>query len=180
VTVTNTLLIHQKYAFVLFFTGFTLPPNHILPQIAIWLPVRFGNSTDGEKVRRHNTILEIAPGWPDLSFSTASTARNWPDRSTSSSGVPGWTRSTDADRSPDQHLRAGGRLNRRSVLSLSCSPSRQRNLRWPRRPPRRSSRSCSLAARRWPFTLAILHFRSWPAPTPLPQLLKASPTWYVR
>jgi hypothetical protein len=37
----STLLIHQKYAFVLFFTGFTLPPNHILPQIAIWLPVHF-------------------------------------------------------------------------------------------------------------------------------------------
>jgi hypothetical protein len=63
-----------------------------------------------------------------------------------------------------------------SSLSLSCSPSWQRNLRWPRRRPRRSSRSCSPAARRWPFTLPGLHFRSQPAPTPLSQLLNASPT----
>jgi hypothetical protein len=30
-----------KVRFVLFFIDFTLPPNHILPEIAIWLPARF-------------------------------------------------------------------------------------------------------------------------------------------
>jgi hypothetical protein len=112
-----------------------------------------------------------------LSFSAVSTAGNWPDRSTSSSGVAGWARSTDADRSPDQPSCQELAEPARRLLVLSLSPAHRHGSvisgGLARRPPRRSSRSCSPAARRWPFTLRILHFRTLPAGTntssPTPQ-----------